>query len=272
MGKTPDSYDSFQAFLDGNQYTEEGILRYEFIFGKTYVSTGGQETTETFVKTLELTPSSYVLDVGCGIGGSAFYIADKYGAKVHGVDLSTNMISMAIKYQGEMAERVRKNVTFEMNDITKQTFEPNTFDVIYSRDTILHIGDKEALFTKFFEWLKPGGKLMITDYCHGEKEQHSEAYLKYVLQRCYLMLTVPEYGQLLEKVGFTNVDAQNQTGQFMDILQTELKRFNEKKPEFLSQFHPADFDYIVDGWKSKLERCGSGDQAWGLFTATKPLQ
>jgi len=271
MSKTPDSYDSFQAFLDGNQYTEEGIKRYEFIFGKTYVSTGGQETTEKFVKTLQLTPEHYVLDVGCGIGGSAFYIAGKYGAKVHGVDLSSNMISMAIKYQGEMEEKIRKNVTFEMSDITKHHFEPNTFDVIYSRDTILHIGDKDALFTKFYEWLKPGGKLMISDYCHGQKEVHSEAYLKYVLQRCYLMLTAPEYGQLLEKVGFTQVEAQERTGQFMDILQIELKRFHENKKQFLKSFSQEDFNYIVQGWESKLERCKSGDQAWGLFTAMKPF-
>jgi len=41
-------------------------------------------------------------------------------------------------------------VSFEMSDITKHDFPPNSFDVIYSRDTILHIGDKNALFKKFF--------------------------------------------------------------------------------------------------------------------------
>jgi len=271
MAHTPGSYDSFQAFLDGNQYTEEGIRRYEYIFGKTYVSTGGQDTTEKFVKELNLKKGDTVLDVGCGIGGSAFYIARTYGAKVHGIDLSTNMISMAVKYQGDMEEAVRKNVSFEMSDITKHNFEPNSFDVIYSRDTILHIGEKEALFTKFFTWLKPGGKIMISDYCHGDKEEHSEAYLKYVHQRCYLMLTVPEYGRLLERVGFGNVKAIDKTAQFMDILNIELKRFMEQKSGFLNEFKETDFNYIIDGWKSKLERCGTGDQAWGLFTATKPL-
>lgn len=37
-----------------------------------------------------------------------------------------------------------------MSDITKKTFEPGTFDVIYSRDSILHIGDKEELFANCF--------------------------------------------------------------------------------------------------------------------------
>ncbi len=98
------------AFHDGRQYTEDGIRRYEFIFGKTYVSTGGQKTTENFVKSLNLNKDSYVLDVGCGIGGSAFHIARTYGSRVHGVDLSSNMISIAVKYQGEMEDAVRKSV------------------------------------------------------------------------------------------------------------------------------------------------------------------
>lgn len=58
-----------QAFLDAQQYSEEGIRRYEFIFGKTFVSTGGFETTNEFAKELRLRPTDYVLDVGCGIGG-----------------------------------------------------------------------------------------------------------------------------------------------------------------------------------------------------------
>ncbi|CAG7827813.1 unnamed protein product [Allacma fusca] len=271
MSHAADSYDSFQAFLDGSQYTEEGIRRYEFIFGKTYVSTGGQTTTQQFVKKLNLKPTDAVLDVGCGIGGSAFHMAREFGVKVHGVDLSTNMINMAIKYQGDMEEAVRKNVSFEMRDITKADFEENSFDVIYSRDTILHIGDKEALFSQFFKWLKPGGKLMISDYCHGDKEEYSTEYTNYVHQRGYHMLKVVDYGHLLETVGFKNVDAQDLTSTFIDILNTEAKRFVSQKEEFLTRFSLQDFEYILEGWNAKVRRCSAGDQAWGLFIAEKPL-
>jgi len=270
MPHASDSYDSFQAFLDGSQYTLDGIRRYEFIFGKTYVSTGGHATTEKFTKRLGLKKGDSVLDVGCGIGGSAFHMAREYGAIVHGVDLSSNMISMAIKYQGDMEEDVRKRVSFEMSDITKHSFEPNSFDVIYSRDTILHIGDKDALFEKFFEWLKPGGKLMITDYCRGSKEEYSSDFLKYVFQRGYTLLTVGEYGKLLQKIGFKDVNAEDRTHEFIDILQTELKRFTDRKSEFLVHFEEMYADYLVQGWLDKVSRCSNGDQAWGSFTAIKP--
>ena len=67
-------YDSaeFQKFLDQQQYSRNGILRYEKIFGEDFVSTGGVTTTREFVAMLNLNEGDYVLDVGCGIGGSAF--------------------------------------------------------------------------------------------------------------------------------------------------------------------------------------------------------
>ena len=43
----------FQKFLDQNQYARKGILLYERIFGDTYISTGGERTTEHFCKQLE---------------------------------------------------------------------------------------------------------------------------------------------------------------------------------------------------------------------------
>ena len=64
-----------QMWLDQNQYSRKGILRYEAIFGRTYVSVGGEETTKDFCSQLCLAPGMKVLDIGCGTGGSAFYMA-----------------------------------------------------------------------------------------------------------------------------------------------------------------------------------------------------
>ena len=50
-------------------------MRYEAIFGRTYVSVGGEETTKDFCSRLCLSPGMKVLDIGCGTGGSAFYMA-----------------------------------------------------------------------------------------------------------------------------------------------------------------------------------------------------
>jgi len=77
-----------QDFLDKYQYAKNSVLRYERIFGKNFVSTGGIDTTNEFCQLLNLKKGKKVLDVGCGIGGSAFFMAKSYEVDVHGIDLS----------------------------------------------------------------------------------------------------------------------------------------------------------------------------------------
>lgn len=71
-------------------------------------------------------------------------MADKYDVHVVGIDLSINMISFAL----ERAIGLKYSVEFEVTDCTKKTYPDGSFDVIYSRDTILHI----QVFFYLSEW------------------------------------------------------------------------------------------------------------------------
>lgn len=62
-------------------------------------------------------------------------MAEKFDVDVVGIDLSVNMISFAL----ERAIGLKCSVEFEVADCTKKTYPDSSFDVIYSRDTILHI-------------------------------------------------------------------------------------------------------------------------------------
>lgn len=257
-----------QKWLDHNQYSRNGILRYEEIFGRTYVSVGGEATTKTFVSQLDLQAGQKVLDVGCGTGGGAFYMARKYGVEVYGVDLSNNMIGIAEEYRNEMEPHVKHRVQFYVDDATTMEYPENFYDVVYSRDTILHIDDKLSLYKKLLSCLKPGGKLMVTDYNHGAKD-HSDRFKKYVAGRGYQLLTVNEYGDIIKKAGFKNVVPSDKSGYMMEIMKQELVKFGKIKEKFIIQFNEEDYDYIHDGWLEKMERVSDGDQVWGFYTATK---
>lgn len=254
----------FQRFLDTTQYKCSGILRYERVFGSGFVSTGGLETTKEFVSKLDLKPSQKVLDVGCGIGGGDFYMSENFDAEVVGIDLSINMISFAL----ERAIGLKCAVEFEVADCTKKTYPDDTFDVIYSRDTILHIQDKPALFKSFYKWLKPGGKVLISDYCK-KAGQPSPEFAQYIKQRGYDLHDVQEYGQMLRDAGFDEVIAEDRTDQFIRVLQRELDSVEKEKDAFISDFSVEDYNDIVGGWKAKLVRSTMGEQRWGLFIAKK---
>ncbi|KAK8924086.1 Phosphoethanolamine N-methyltransferase 1 [Platanthera zijinensis] len=254
----------FQRFLDNVQYKSNGILRYEWIFGDGFVSTGGIDTTKEFVAKLDLKTGQKILDVGCGVGGGDFYMSENYGVDVTGIDLSINMISFAL----ERAIGRKCQVVFEVADCTKKTYPDETFDVIYSRDTILHIQDKPSLFRSFFKWLKPGGKVLISDYCK-KSGKSSREFTEYILQRGYYLHDVETYGQMLADAGFQPIIAEDKTNQFVEVLQRELDAVEKNKEEFIRRFSKEDYYEIVDGWKAKLKRSKTGEQRWGLFIATK---
>jgi len=257
-----------QIWLDQNQYTRNGILRYEKIFGQTYIGPGGEDSTDRFTSKLNLEHGQKVLDIGCGIGGAAFFMANKYSVNVYGMDLSSNMISIANEYRSKMSAAVQHRVQFHVEDATLMEYPENFYDVIYSRDTILHIDDKLSLFKKIMKSLKPGGKLMISDYCHGDKE-HSASFKKYVAGRGYALQTVTQYGDILKKAGLKKVVASDISDYMIEILKKELNEFCEMRSSFIREFSKEDFDYIYRGWREKLDRVQQGDQVWGFFTAQK---
>merc|ERR1711962_1636497 len=225
-----------QKWLDQNQYTSKGILMYERIFGKTYVSVGGEHTTRKFTEQLNLRENMKVLDIGCGIGGSAFYMARRFGVDVYGVDLSKNMIGIAEDYrsQPELIEpEVKHRVQFYVEDAISMDYPFQFYNVVYSRDTILHTKDKLDLFNKFFN-------------------------------------TVKDYGKILEEAGFVDVKAVDTTDLMMDMLKTELEKFKDNKAAFVEEFSEEGYNYIKQGWEEKIERCGEGDQVWGCFSGVKP--
>lgn len=260
--------EEFQKFLDNNQYSSNGILRYEQIFGKHYVSVGGETTTEKFCSEMGLEAGQKVLDVGCGIGGSAFYMAKHYGVDVYGLDLAKNMINIAAEKREQVSPGIRHRCQFHVADATTMDYPENYYDVVYSRDTILHIEDKLSLFKLLNKTLKPGGTLLITDYCMGEG-QHSQHFKDYVKQRGYVLKTVPQYGDILKKAGFGRVQANDVTDYFIQVSENELAKYEQMEEQVLEEFTKEDFEAICQGWKEKIARAKSGDQTWGMFMAKK---
>jgi len=259
---------SFQQFLDTKQYSKNGILRYERIFGLDFLSTGGMETTVKYCERLNLTSDMKVLDIGHGIGGSPFYMNKISGCEVVGIDLSVNMVEISLEKLEKY--KLQDKIRFEVADCTKRNFPDNSFDVIYSRDTILHVSDKPALFRNFYRWLKPGGQILITDYCAADQATWNAEFAAYVASRGYDLHTPAVYGKMLEGAGFSGVDAIDATVYWRDILTREQAKIKgEERASFLEDFSEKDLDDLVQGWARKVVRVDEGMQKWGVFYGRK---
>src|SRR5215208_5766362 len=112
-----DAIMSHAPAFDQGQYSLDEIRKYEAIYGRNFISPGGESTARDILNLVALTPDMNVLDVGCGLGGAAFLIAQTFGARVHGIDLSRNMLQIA---QARcQAVQLTHAVTFEHGDILR---------------------------------------------------------------------------------------------------------------------------------------------------------
>jgi phosphoethanolamine N-methyltransferase len=248
-----------QDFLDSSQYEEASILQYESIYGEDFVSPGGREVAAELIAKMALAPAARVLDVGCGLGGSAFIMADKFDLRVDGIDLSKNMLALAQRKL--LAKGLAGKVELRWGDCLDLQCS-DYYDAVYSRDVFLHIADKPRLFRVLHAALKPGGKLFFTDYCCGPNPW-SDEFTAYVASRAYTLHTVDAYAELIACAGFEQVDASDVTPRFIELQQAELQKI-----ESLALPQPVR-NKLQQSWRQKIERAVAGDQRWGLFSAVK---
>jgi cyclopropane fatty-acyl-phospholipid synthase-like methyltransferase len=102
-----------------------------------------------------------VLDAGCGIGGSAIWLAENIGAEVVGVNIHPGQIEQARRLAGEL--RLEERIRFHVADFCATGLEPESFDVVWALESACYAQDKPALIAEAWRLLKPGGRLIVAD-------------------------------------------------------------------------------------------------------------
>ena len=250
------------------QYSSTGIYRYEWIFGPGFLGYGEPQVTRQIIDSMQWAPGTRVLDVGSGLGGPAFLMAGEYGAVVTGVDLTQEIVDIARERQ--QGQNIA-NVSFHQGDIHEMGWDEQSFEVIWSRETLLHVPDKDELFQKFYRWLVPGGAVMITDYAR-RREQGSEKFENYIRESGYPLVELEEYGNHIRQAGFDHVAIDDQTPYLIQILQEQIQKLDGRKEEFVQDFSDQDYTYLRSRWQLKLDCCLDGDMKWGWFSARRPIQ
>jgi phosphoethanolamine N-methyltransferase len=245
--------------LETDQYAPEEIRKYEAIYGRHFVSPGGETCARECVARLGLAPGDTVLDVGSGLGGSAFLMATEHGARVHGIDVSADMVALATEKCRE--EGLEDRVSFTRGDCLELTAS-RVYRAVYSRDVFLHIEDKLRLFEVLREAMVPGGVLLFTDYCRGEALPGDE-FAAYVAERGYHLCTLAGYEECLREAGLVDVEGVDWTARFIHIHRRELHGLSAAG---LSADDEAD---LRQGWQRKIARAERGEQRWGFFTARR---
>ncbi|MBF2078799.1 MAG: methyltransferase domain-containing protein [Synechococcales cyanobacterium T60_A2020_003] len=149
-----------------------------------------------------------LLDLGCGIGGSSVYLAQRYGATATGITLSPVQAARATERAAEAGVQAQ----FQVADALHTPFDDDAFDLVWSLESGEHMPDKVQFFRECYRVLKPGGTFLCATWCHrpidntpltAAEQRHLERiYQVYCLP---YVISLPEYEQIATDLGFQNL-------------------------------------------------------------------
>jgi len=122
---------------------------------------GGRVATGAFLSQLDIAAEDHVLDVGCGLGGASRFVAQQYGCRVTGIDLTDEYVTTGGVMSGWVG--LDDLITLESGDASATPYPDGTFDKLYMMHVGMNIADKQSLATELHRILRPGGRLGIYD-------------------------------------------------------------------------------------------------------------
>ena len=125
----------------------------------------GIAATREHAERAGLQAGMYVLDLGCGLGGSSRYLAAECNCRVAAIDLTPNFVEAArtLTSRCGLAERIE----FRQANALALPFEDGTFDHVWSYAVTMNIADKEGLAREVARVLKPGGRFSCNEVARG---------------------------------------------------------------------------------------------------------
>ncbi|MDJ0627128.1 MAG: methyltransferase domain-containing protein [Rhodobacter sp.] len=123
--------------------------------------TGGLEATEALLGPLGITSDMRVLDIGCGIGGTARFVASRYGANVTGIDLTPAFVHIAEELSAMCG--LGDRTQFSVASVFDLPVADGSADLVTMFHVGMNIDDKPALFREVARVLPPGGRFALFD-------------------------------------------------------------------------------------------------------------
>lgn len=105
--------------------------------------------------------TDHVLDAGCGVGGSAIYLARRFGCRVTGISLSHKQVAAAIRNAQRLG--VGHLTHFAVADFTRAGFATGAFDVVWALESVCYAQDKQAFVREASRVLARNGRLVLAD-------------------------------------------------------------------------------------------------------------
>ena len=252
-------------------YGEHHIAFLEEMWGDGYLSPGGPEEVARVLDGISLAGLD-VLDIGCGSGGITVDLVRRHDAgRVVGIDVEVPVCGHA-RRRVERAG-VADRVDIRLIEPGPLPFDDGSFDVVFSKDSIVHIADKETMCRDVFRVLRPGGWFVASDWLIAHDGEPSPAMAAYIAAEAldFGMASPARYERALAAAGFVDVELRNRNAWYREVARAELDRLTgPERDHFIEMLGAEEVEVQTRTWSAMVPVLESGEHCPHHFRARRP--
>jgi len=253
------------------EYDDDLTALLEMVWGEGFMSPGGTDEVDRVLDGLDLTGLT-VLDLGCGLGGATVHIARQYGvASIVGIDIEDNLAAACT----DLAARtgVSDTARFRLAEPGPLPVADASLDMVFSKDSIIHIADKHALARDIFRCLKSGGWFAASDWLAGYTGEPTPEMQAYITAEGldFGLASAATYEDALEAAGFAEIRVTDRNAWYRQEARRE--RDAMKGPHYAGLEAAVGKDFLehqIDVWDKMIVALDQGGLRPTHLRARKP--
>ncbi|MDH3472098.1 MAG: class I SAM-dependent methyltransferase [Rhodospirillales bacterium] len=191
----------------------------------------GLPATVDLADRLSIARGQHILDIGCAVGGPARYMAERFGCRVSGIDITPGFIEA-----GEELNRLTgmvDRVDLRVGDGATLPYEDSLFDGAYTQHVTMNVADRAAFFAEAFRVLKPGGFFALSEHSMGPEGDPIYPLPWADEAATSFLITRTKTEALLSEAGFERIETVDTGPKYVDGYRNMLARIEVDGPPIL---------------------------------------
>ena len=259
--------------MDANRHEEYGdafVAGLEWMWGEGFLSPGGADEVARIVAGAPIA-GARVLDVGCGLGAIGLLLVERFGAAhVTGIDVEAPLVERAAARVE--AAGLSHRISIRWVSPGPFPFDDGAFDVVFSKDSMIHIPDKPALYAEVHRVLVPGGWMLVGDW-FGNGLEPTPAMREWLdaVGLTFTLESIEASADLLRACGFVDVEGCDRNAWYARAVADEIATLSgENYPRLVERLGAVAAAQRLESSTKKKAVVDGGELRPGHLRARKP--